>query len=198
MRAADFAKALHSKFDASRRDGHKTKTAGAWTRHVFPLLREIAEEHRLWWAGRGMGDLSPRYGETREYLWDFTMYEWVAGRRPVNTWNLPCVVIEHENAHDRGAFRLDHWKTLFSHAQLRVAVGYVGARAEAKRQDWVDDINVAARLGANAWHFPDGTEDLIALGYYGMTKGTGNYLFWRRSHGETQWTPLAVPAVQVE
>lgn len=192
MRAVDFANALHAKFNASRRNGHKTKTAGDWTRHVFPLLKDIAEESDLWWAGRGQGKASQRYGEAREYVWDFTMYDRIVGKQPAEAWNLPCVVIEHENAHSLLAFRFDHWKTLFSHAPLRIAIGYVGKHMAKRRGEWVQAINDAS--DANAWHFPPNTEDLIALGYYGMTKADNNFEFWRRRNDEREWTPLTIPA----
>jgi hypothetical protein len=195
MQAIDFASALHAKFDKSRRNGHKTRTAADWTRHVFPLLRAIAKERHLWWAGRGKGEVNPRYGEAREYLWDFTMYDRIAGKRPAEMWNLPCVVIEHENAYSLPAFRFDHWKTLFSHAPLRIAIGYVRQTMADRRGEWVQEINDACE--ANAWHFPPNTEDLIALGHYGMTEGNNNFEFWRRRRGQRSWKKLPVPAARV-
>lgn len=185
--AEQFAKALHWGFDRSRKDGHATNSAGEWSRYVFPLFAAIAEQHGLWWAGGNTEAKRSRRGEAREYLWDFTLYH----PDKDGVWNLPRVIIEHENAHDLDAFRLDHWKTLCGVARLRVAIGYVGATAKNRRHEWVEAINDAARERANAWHFPQGAEDLIALGYYGMTTD-GNYQFWRRRDDERVWTPLEV------
>ncbi len=180
MTAADFARALHTKFESTRRRGHKTDTSRAWTRHVFPLLADIAKDHSLWWAGRGEGKVSPRHGEAREYLWDFTMYE--PDRDGV--WNLPRVIVEHENSHGFKAFSFDHWKTLCGFAPLRVTIGYRGKRSAHLRSEWITKINDAAVSASNAWQFPPGTEDLIALGYYGMTEASGNFEFWRRTGTE--------------
>ena len=183
--AVDFARALHTKFDETRAAGHKTNTSGDWTHHVFPLLGAIAKDHRLWWAGRGMGKVNPRYGERREYLWDFTMYE----PDSAGLWNLPRVIIEHENAHGYKAFSFDHWKTLCGYAPLRVAIGYRGKRSANLRYEWIEKINLAAMAPANEWLFPPDTEDLIALGYDGMT-ASGNFEFWRRRGKEREWSPL--------
>lgn len=187
--AQTFASELHTRFNDSRAAADETNTAGDWSRHVFPIFADIAEKHQLWWAGLNTGRPRPRSGESREYLWDFTMYHPDAD----GLWNLPRVIIEHENSHAVTAFRFDHWKTLCGLAPLRVAIGYVGASAATKRQEWVDEINAAGKAEANAWHFPPDTEDLIALGYYGMTQGSGNHLFWRRTAASRKWTTLTVP-----
>lgn len=186
--AKTFAHELSTRFNATRAEANQTDTSGAWSRHVFPLLADIAEDHGLWWAGLNTGRQRSRTGESREYLWDFTMY------RPDTDglWNLPRVIIEHENVHTLAAFRYDHWKTLCGLAPLRVAIGYVGADASQRKQ-WVASINDAAEVNANAWYYPAGTEDLIALGYYGMTQGSANYEFWCRRDDERRWTPLTLP-----
>ena len=190
--AESFARELHAEFEKKRVKGHKTKTVSEWTRHLFPMLAEIARRKNLWWAGRGYGEGKGelRDGEAREYLWDFTMYHRIKGRRAAKTWNLPCVIIEHENSYNLPAFKFDHWKTLFSHAPLRVAIGYVRKRMASRREEWVEEINRSA--DRHAWHFPPQCEDLIALGYYGMTKAD-NFEFWRRGRSERRWTKLPVP-----
>ena len=189
MSAEQFARALHRMFDDTRERGDATNSAGEWSKHVFPMLARIAERHDLWWAGGNTEPKQSRRGEAREYLWDFTLYH----PDKDGLWNLPRVIIEHENAHDLDSFRLDHWKTLCGVARLRVAIGYVGATMKDQRHEWVEAINAAAKTKANAWHFPPDTEDLIALGYYGMTT-SGNYEFWRRRNDEREWTPLTIAA----
>ncbi len=190
LTASVFAQALHKKFHETRRRSQRLDTS----HHLFPLLREIAEEHGLWWAGRKAGSADPRHGEAREYLWDFTMYKAVAKKRPADAWNLPCVVVEHENLHGFAAFRFDHWKTLLSRAPLRVAIGYVSKTKAKRRGEWVEAINETSVT--DAWDFPPNTEDLIALGYFGMTKAD-NFEFWWRHGNNRQWTELAVPSKRV-
>lgn len=188
MSAHAFATALHAQLDAHRADTPDSDAPVAWSAFLFARLKAIASSHGLWWAGRGhRGATRPRatVGEHREYLWDFTMYD----NDAAGAWNLPQVVVEHENDHSLDAFRFDHWKTLCAVAPLRVAIGYAG-KQPSTRADWVTQINVAAREKLNGWYLPSGTEDLIALGYYGMTQGDGNFRFWRRRGTETEWSPL--------
>lgn len=185
--ALRFATALRDRFSSTREEADIAATQGEWTSYMYSLLAGIAKRERLWWAGcapslraRSSG------GEYREYLWDFTMYE--PTKRAV--WNLPRVIVEHENVHSLAAFRFDHWKTLLAAAPLRVAIGYT---PHASKQDaWVKDINRTAQDQVHGWSQRPDVEDLIALGFWGMTKGEENFRFWRRTPGEVEWSELVL------
>lgn len=185
MSAVSFASALHNKFATARATAHATVTQAEWSRFIFPLLGEIASTHGLWWAGR-TGGTRPleTVGQQREFLWDFSMYD----NEVAGTWNLPQVIVEHENVRSLDAFRFDHWKTLCALAPLRIAIGYC---PDVTAQDgWVGAINQASEHPANGWHPPAHVEDLIVLGHARMTEADGNYRFWRRRGTERIWTPI--------
>lgn len=182
-----FRKRFLAEFNTSRDRAAATETQRDWSAYMFPLLASVAKSLGLWWAGSGFGLPShpdPAEGERREYLWDFTMY----ARASRAKWNLPQVVVEHENLHSFEAFQLDHWKTLLANAPLRVAIGYTPR--ERDRDMWVKSINTVARQPIHGWNQHRTGQDLIALGYWGMTDKDARapFRFWIRHADEQQWT----------
>lgn len=169
----------------------KKGKAAAWSHFMYPCLVDVAERLGLWWASSAVPSrLDPsgnaeRRGERREYLWDLTLF----ARQGVGSgdWGMPLVIVEHENAWSEAAFRVDHWKTLCAFAPLRVAIGY--ARNAAERKTWIDEANAA--VGREHWTFPQETEDLLVLGFGGMT--VDDFGFHLRGRGAKNWLPLGAP-----
>lgn len=205
MNAQEFASELHKSFSTRRREADLKVGAAEWSGFMFDILCRMARAQNLVPCGKGGGDHG---GENRQSLWDFTMYDvWdqpegddVDAQSGLLThWGLPCVVVEHENQHSESAFLNDFWKTLSTHAPLRVAIGYCGSRQNKKgddlRESWVATINDKSARRPAGWNraFIEGTEDLIALGFYGMTAADENFRFWIRSHKQWRWEEFTPP-----
>ena len=122
------------------------------------------------WGSGGSGA-----GIHREYLFDFTWYsEW-------KSWELPTVVIEHENSWSMNEFLFDLWKLMMAGSGLRVMIGY--RRASVMPESYLEAIHSASLAGG--WRFPLGTEDLVLLGHGRM--GPRGFHVFHRPAGQERW-----------
>ncbi len=157
--------------------------AAQWTEYVTSCLHMVASEAGLWCActhGSHIDGQGSKRGEHSEYLFDLTWYESVGAS--ASEYSLPKVIIEHENQHSFQEFQLDHWKTLFGYAPLRIAIGY--CRSAEERIKWVDEIN--QQSAGLLWQFPQNCEDLIILGYAQMDC---DYTYYVRPQYGREWKP---------
>lgn len=117
-------------------------------------------------------------GLKREYLYDFTFY------RTWQPYELPEVIVEHENAWSEGGFLLDFWKLMFGSAPLRVMFGY--GRELKRARKYLESAWAEKRK--NNWYFPPKTEDLVLLGFRDMEPRA--FEVYRRRCGETDWSNI--------
>lgn len=158
-----------------------------WTAWMTERLHDVARDaglsclcknrdHRSDFEGCGAGETR---GLQRERLYDLTWY------RAWTSYEIPSVIIEHENSYSLDAFLNDHWKLMFGWAPLRVSIGY--ARDAAALDAYLPHLNdTAARAG---WRFPPDCEDLSLLGHRGMHPRSFRVL--HRAPGATEWRDLS-------
>lgn len=98
-------------------------------------------------------------GYNRRHVYDMTWYAaW-------ETWELPCVAIQHRNPHRFDAWLQDHWQLQMSAVPLRVSLGFT-----SEPGDWPTWQALLQQVSdAHCWPAPPQTEDLVLLGHTGVT-----------------------------
>ncbi len=119
--------------------------------------------------------VSKKLGYRREYLWDYTLF------RKWKEYELPSVIIEHENSHGREGFLLDFWKLMLGFAPLRVMVGYV-----SRRRDCSVRFREMERV-ARSMEKPQTTTDLVLIRSPDMKEDKPYFLGWERPAGQDEW-----------
>jgi hypothetical protein len=136
---------------------------GKWTAYITHVLHKVARRADLGCCCRStehpssLKKMTKQNGERHEYIYDFTWY------RTWHSYELPAVIIEHENKLDINEFMADFWKLMFGYAPLRIMICYTMAD---QWQWYIDTIHYYARE-AN-WHYPGNVEDLVLIGRYYM------------------------------
>lgn len=191
MRADQFLRSLRESLpdaypqDRMPRRGARAYWGADWTAWMTERLHDTADANGLSCCckdDRHGAEFGSEVGQTRGYkrerLFDLTWYApWVP-------FQLPEVIIEHENAHSWPAFLADHWKLMVGFAPLRVSFGY--HKDPAALDLYTGRLNeLAIKRG---WRFPQDCEDLSLLGEVNMAPRGFRVL--HRARGETRWEDL--------
>jgi hypothetical protein len=155
MNVHAFMKSFRTQIDRHP-DRDVANTSGAWSSYMAGVFHAMVNELGVSCCCHlGHHDEVPGVG--REYLWDLTWYEAHGAY-----YDLPSVVIEHENQHSDAEFFADFWKVMTAFAPLRVMVGYTGREKLEAR------ISQICRLvDAQGWTYPPNSTDVILLHEYG-------------------------------
>lgn len=145
----------------------------AWTSLMFDVFQAAANDC-------AMVSCSPKnkrgpYWAKREHLLDVTWF-----RTDCGDWDTPELILEHENQHSQQEFLRDFWKLLVGYAPVRVMIGYCGKKDQ--RVSWIDSLNQKLRDTKAQIRFPGDVEDLILLGYWGMS--FTDFAVYRRRNSE--------------
>ncbi len=166
LRPNSFLYALrHHLAEATERDRRDALSGAAtWTLFVFRALFDAAKDCGMMASASKDVERTSQAArwQRREYLFDVTWYRGEGG-----PWEIPSVLLEHENLWHRDAFLADFWKLLLGLAPLRVMIGY--AANASLRDSWVDAINEMLSVDANnGFRPPADVDDLILIGHKGM------------------------------
>jgi len=165
--------------------GKRALRGADWTDWIAVQLHEVARQRRLSCcchfaphsATLDSGERGQPRGYHLENLFDMTWY------RDWSRYELPEVIIEHENEWRFKAFMRDHWKLMMGRAPLRVSFGYT-----RKRDGWKQlQKKLNGHATRNAWSFPATTEDLVLVGH-GHMMTPHDYKVLHRGAGDRSWS----------
>lgn len=157
-------------------------TQGYWTEFMTRVLLRTSNRLKLGLCSQYLpveqvdwAKASKERGLRREYLFDFTMFKGWSG------YELPRVVVEHENLYSKAEFLLDFWKLMLGFAPLRVMFGYTRRENQVLKR-W-NDVEGLSRT--RDWVYPAESSDLVLIGHREM-EPTG-FKVWTRLAGQTEW-----------
>jgi hypothetical protein len=173
----DFLHALRISLLAAPREAvsYAQVNATSWSSFMFGVLERVA-------ATCGMVSCAARHGTgpdwaRREHLFDVTWF-----RTNCGDWETPELILEHENQHNQTEFLKDFWKLLLGYAPMRVMIGYCSEAS--KRIEWIEKVNEILTKSKSHIRFPNAVDDVILLGYYGMS--ITDFAVYRRYDSEFQ------------